>query len=1244
MIRWLISEPYPSARTHTTILFICLMLSSSALAQVQNGQIIGVITDQSGAVVAHSSVHIRDLGTGYEGDFESNGFGIYTIPELIVGSYSIRVAAPGFKTVSATNLLVTAGSVLRVDFNLVLGQRSETVEVSDAARPVSTENSRLSYTVDSSQIANLPLNGRNVYDLIQYQPGATNVGGILFENGANTVVNGVRENFNGFLINGVSNKGLSGGPVNQPILDTVEEFQLLTLNNSAEFGSSAGAITNLVTKTGTNQLRGSAWEFLRNDIFDANSFFANDDPDPANRKRLPLRLNQFGATLGGPIKKDRLFFFAANQGERFLTSSPGPVLTESQQFRSATISAFPNSVASLLYSNFPPTTHGTPFATMREYVTHFSRFSNFAGYLCPVSTDGGTSTPGVMSRRFASLFGVEQADINLLNSPEDQGGCPGGSPYAAPSTGAFNRDSSFLEEVVSPGNSQADGNLFDGNEWSLRLDYNLSPSNRVFSQFNWARSNDKYSSGNTLRGFTDPFTLRTPNFQLSFIHTFTPSLLNEFRAGYALNGSRLTVPLPGVPGVVFDDGVLGFGPAGPPAGPQDFRENIYDYADVLSIAHGKHNLKAGGELRRNIENSNFNAGYPEYSFFDSLFFAIDAPYSENVGVDPGIVSSTPAHLETNIRHWRNWDIGAYLQDDWKISRRLTLNLGVRYDIFTRNTELNSLATTFLKGPGKHIIDNITTGAGQIKDASTPCPGNPLAAIAGECGPGGFAAARSLGKGDHNNLGPRVGFAWDVFGNGKTSLRASFGISYEGTLQKRLSLTRWNPPYYSVNQASNFLQGPSASRIIYGPVDGGTPTFLGPAPPAQHSGTGAQATGNISGWDPSNPQTSALTAIVFPEGLRDPYVENWFFGVQRALRPKLTVELNYVGTAGRDLFRAESVNRLPGARLPEGTCVTDNFGRRLCSQINSGTAPNGETINPRGDFLNPNYGRLRVWENAADSTYHSMQVSVRKQLSRGLQFSGNYTYSHSIDDGSTWQSGPSSANGVAAGDAFPTDQTQPGLDRGNSLFDIRHRLAFNYVWEMPFMLNRRGLLANLLGGWQWNGIWSVQSGAHWSPFSSTLPSLQPDPGFPGACSSAMFDPTHCLNEGGDFNLDGEANDRPNAITNNIHATRSQWADGFNLPSNFFSAPCLGCVGNLGRNTFVGPAYWAVDTSLFKNLRVSDRLHLQLRAEAFNVFNHTNFQLGSAQAPTGNNSLNSPVFGQAGGTAPPRNLQFGLKLSF
>jgi hypothetical protein len=223
------------------------------------------------------------------------------------------------------------------------------------------------------------------------------------------------------------------------------------------------------------------------------------------------------------------------------------------------------------------------------------------------------------------------------------------------------------------------------------------------------------------------------------------------------------------------------------------------------------------------------------------------------------------------------------------------------------------------------------------------------------------------------------------------------------------------------------------------------------------------------------------------------------------------------------------------------------------------------------------------------------------------------------------------DGTAAGDGFTTDQTRPGLDRGNSVFDIRHRLAFTYVWEMPFFRNQHGLQAAILGGWQSNGIWSVQSGAHWSAFDPRQPFLQGD-------NCGAPEPLSCTNEGGDYNLDGESNDRPNAIANHVHATHAQWADGFNLPTNFFSAPCLGCVGNLGRNTFVGPSYWDFDTSLFKNLRISDRFRLQFRAEAFNVFNHTNFLIGN------NVSLHDPVFGQAGGTNPPRNVQFGLKMSF
>lgn len=1216
-------------KTSACLAVLCLLLACNAGAQLENGEITGVIADPFGGVVANATVEIGNPSTGYHAVVESDSAGFYRSTELIPGSYTISVAVTGFKTLTAKNLELHAGTVMRVDFKLVIGTHSETIEVHDAARLVNTENFHLTYTVDSSQIASLPLNGRNVYDLIQYQPGATNVRGVMFEHGADTVVNGVRENFNGFLMNGVANTGLNGGAVNTPILDTVQEFQVSTLNNSAEFGSSAGAITNITTKSGKNQMHGSAFEFVRNEAFDANPFLANKFEDPADRKRLPLRLNQFGATLGGPIKRDKLFFFAAYQREKFLISSPFLVVTESAEFRAATIAAFPNSVAALLYSTFPPAGKAEQLATLRESVDfQFDHFFSFADYLCPARTDGATVAPGAMSRKFAALFGVEQADIDQMNAS-----CPGGSPFSSPRMGTFNRDDTFFELHSDPGKSQSSENLFNGDEASLRLDYSPGSKDRLFTQLNWASSGDGYIN-QTLRGFPGPITSASPHLEVSFLHIFTPDSVNEFRAGYAKTKGDERTPLPGVPSIQMD--VLGFGAN--EGVPQGGHQDILSFNDVFSTVHGKHSFRFGVDLRRNGENNELNAGRPGYLFYDSLFFAIDAPYSEDVGVDPGFSSNTPAHLETNVRRWRTWNIGTFVEDNWKIARRLTLNLGLRYDVYTSPAELNNLTTTFKLGPGSQFIDNISTGAGQIKDASTPCPGDPRATLAGECGPGGFGTTPSLSRGDHNNFGPRMGFAWDVFGNARTSLRGGYAISYESALQQRLSLTRWNIPFYSLNRITNFLDGNSNANVVYGPVDGGQPTFLGTAPPEQHSGSGVQGTGNISGWDPANPQTSNFTSIIFPDAQRDPYVENWFFGIQHEIFSKITVEINYVGTAGNKLFRAENVNRIPGGRLPEGTCVTDTFGRKLCSQIDSSTAANGLKLNPNGRTLNPNYGRLRVWENSATSSYHGLQVSVNKRVSHGLQFSGNYTYSHSIDDGSTWQIGPTSVNGAAAGDADTTDQTKPNLDRGNSVFDIRHRLTFNYIWEIPFFANRKNLVGALLRGWQLNGIWSFQTGAHWSPFDPDPAVLQPRDGFPGACQSATFDPANCVNIGGDYNLDGESNDRPNAIANNFHPTHSQWSDGFNLPANFFTAPCLGCVGNLGRNTFVGPGYWNADTSIFRNFSLTDKAHLQFRAEAFNVLNHTNFLIGD------NVSLHSPLFGSAGGTAPPRNLQFGLKLSF
>jgi TonB dependent receptor len=662
--------------------------------------------------------------------------------------------------------------------------------------------------------------------------------------------------------------------------------------------------------------------------------------------------------------------------------------------------------------------------------------------------------------------------------------------------------------------------------------------------------------------------------------------------------------------------------------------------------------------------------------FDPIYFAADSPAGEAAGVDPGFVdngSTGQAQLQTNVRHWRNLEFGSYFQDDWKVSKRVTLNLGLRYDIFTRHTEENNLATTFIMGPGNN-------NAAQVANANVPfssatdssgaflstCNPSTVAiqssqVLAGVCGPGGFAPSKSLGKGDHNDFGPRVGFAWDVFGDGKTSLRGGFGVSYESTLYNPLSNSRWNPPYYSFNSAEDFLNGGS-NTVVYGPTtctgsacapNGATPTFAG-APTNPGQGVGAQAAGNVGGWAPFNPDTAILTGIILPQGIRDPYVYNDFLSIQREILPKTVVEVDYVGTISHKLFRAQDINRQAGGLLPQGSCVTDNLDRSLCSLITD--------INTTGR-PNSNYATMRNWQNAVNSAYSGLQVSAKRQMGHGLLFNASYTYSHSIDEGSTWHSGATTASGASGGDGYSTDQALPGLDRGNSVFDIRHRLVLNYVYELPGK-NLHGFMGAALGGWQYSGIWAMQSGAHWSPYSSSSRKLREISDLSTACSAADVSGGNCANVGGDFNLDGGKNDRPNSSLPNFGSeSRKTWALGW-CPGNspfvnaagggcgsaptqgglpVLSAPCLGCTGDLGRNQFLGPGQWYADMTLGKTFNITERLRMKFEWQAFNVFNRANFLLATGGGGAANH-VTFTNFGQAAGTLNPRQEQFSLKFSF
>ena len=1236
---------------------------SPAMAQTTNGTITGIVSDQTEALIPSATVTITNLGTNLVTTAQTNASGGYRVAELAPGRYRVEITKDGFKK-GASTITVNAGVVHRLDFALEVGAVTEVMTVESQPTQVNTDDSKLAITVGSGQVANLPLNGRNVYSLIQLAPGAVDARGASFENGQGTVVNGLRPNFNGFLFNGASNKGLSGGTVTLPNPDIIEEFQMLTLNMSAQYGNSAGSLTNVITKSGGNDFHGSAYYFLRKDALDANSFFRN----AAGQPTTPVDFDQFGGTVTGPIWKDHVFFTGSYQGQRFTTVSDAvPILIENAAWRQAVIAARPGSVAALIYGDFAPTVAGTQALTLDQFVTggfSGSGFTSFADYLCAGNYPAGFTQ---LATQFRQLFGVVATD-NFAS-------CSTGAP--ALQAGAISRTVPFLNDSVASFGSQAQDNLTNGNEWSTRIDWvGRGGSDRVYGEYYWQKTTDAFGPSNASsgpHGFANPLDDFNPNFSVTWVHTISPTMVNEARAGYARDATQLNVATPGVPSIGFDDGSAGFGSYN--GYPQFFFENIFSYSEMLSISKGKHNMKMGGDFRRNYENSTFNVGRPSYLFFDQLFFALDAPYGEIAGTDPGFISGT-SRLDENNRAWRNFEMGLYFQDDWKIRRDLTLNLGIRYDLYTRHTEKFDRVTTWIPGPGgitpaqhgAYFVESIANA--NIPRGQPGCTTPQQIAevvLAGVCGPGGFAVVPALGGSDHNNFGPRVGVAWDVWGKGKYVLRGGYGASYEGTLYNPLSNSRWNPPFFSFNLAFNQLIGAS-DYIVYGPhaLVGGVPTPTGATPffsgPGGNLGAGPAGTvldeGNIQGWNPGNANAAFLTGIVLPDGIRDPFVHNYYVGIQYEFMPQTVLEVTWVGTRGYKLFRAEQANRFPGIRLPQNRDPGPDlmFGTADDGPSTPSTlVAQGRTLTGFGrQFLNPNYGNLRTWLNTSRSWYDGLQVTVRRAMRNGIMFNANYAWSHSLDTGSGWHSGAVTANGGAAGDGYSLDPTRPDLDKGNSTFDVRHRFTFNHVWEFPWYKDQQGAIGKVLGGWQWNGIMSLQSGAHWTPYDSAARNFGPGNSF---CTN-LADATTCDNRGGDFNLDGTANDRPNSGNGNtIQGNKCMYANGYFNPAcgssftnfqganPFFTEPCLGCNGNLGRNTFEGPGHIVFDWSLFKNTKIRENMTFQFRFEVFNVFNRANFLLPSSS--TGANFANrirSNIFGKSAGTLNPRQIQLGFRFIF
>jgi Carboxypeptidase regulatory-like domain/TonB dependent receptor len=1131
-------------------LVLCLLLVTSIAmpAQLTEGTIATTVADPSGAAVAKAKLQVTNLGTSALVTQTTDDIGYARFLHLEPGTYQMRVEASGFKTAVVDNIVVSVNVVSKLNVVLQIGSTTESVEVTSATPLVQTEEGRLANTLSARDVTSLPLNGREVYQLVTLEPGVTATNAPVVSNvssptSATTfndgfIANGSTPRGNNFIMDGNSNNNewLGGTPLVFPSLDAIQEVQVQTLNFSAEYGRNDGAIVNVITRSGTNSFHGDAFYSGRNTALNTRNYFDQV-------AKTPLHQNQFGAALGGPIIKDKTFFFLAYEGSRLTDGAPADVTTETPQFRNSVITTFPKSIAAMFYKDFP-------------------------GPACLPGT--AISTGSVLPASLGPLA-VGPPNPNL----PDQ--CTGFSSQLEP--------------------SQAD-------QYMIRVDEHLTSKDQLYGRWIATTASGDVGrdelSGAAIRGFTAPQTGFFADLSLGYTHEFSNSTLNDLRFAYSRNNSNLGFGLPpntetasvlashgysperfGT--IFFDDGMIPMG--GEIFNPRDFVFNTFAVNDILTHMAGRHGLKFGFEIRRIQENSNYELLTNPYYEFNSKFnFANDQPYlvSATISREPG---PNFGNFTDSPRNFRWTQFAAFVQDDWKVTPKLTLNLGLRYSIFGSPSETNGLLNNIILGPGPGSLTNRM----------------PTATV---------GRVNQLWQTDLNNFAPRIGIAWDPLGHGTSSIRAGFAIAYQEAFSNLWSNgSRFDPP--------------DSARVVEDPVFGvgtnlnytfpfqSSPDFAAPSRP---NGGIQNLDINLYGTDPN---------------LRSAYAEQWFLGIQQQFLRNYGLTINYVGTHGVGNYTREDYNRYDG----------DICNPSVCDY----------TIHR----LNPGWEYQYYTANEGNSIYNGLNAQLRMNYNHGFTFTANYTFGKVLDNVTEGNLGDYfNVNAYSALYTGVADISKPGLDRGPAEFDVKQRFTFAGVWNLPSPASR-GLVYQILGGWQLNPIISLQSGR---PFDVD-------------CGLAWF-------QGCDFNMDGVQYDHPNRPANLKTAgfTNQQFVNGLfgdravtfygptfesrtsaaiarfcpnglNSILDFgpvFSGPTAQCVpvgsdGTLGRNVFRGPSYASVDVGLLKDFPIKDTLKLQFQASAFNLFNRVNLY-----NPIGD--MGSPQFGQSTAAFPSRQIQLGLRVLF